>query len=340
MLGANVIGYSIDEGAPQGSFLLSGIQHHITHYIGDIRDAQKVRAVFDQFRPDAVIHMAAQAIVRNAYTDPVYTYDTNVLGTLNVLEAMRKCGSCCAGLIITSDKCYDNNEWIYGYREIDRLGGKDIYSSSKACAELLTRSYRDSFLDLSEYKKHGKLLITARAGNVVGGGDWADCRIIPDCIRALMKNETIRVRNPDSVRPWQHVLEPLYGYLLLLKSALNGDTTCSGAWNFGPEPESVITVKQLVEKLIGTWGSGAYSCDIEPSDPIKECGLLNLDTCKARYHLGWQPAWGINTTIRETVEWYRKFRDTDVLSLCQNQINEYCSAVEASSALFEPLPEY
>lgn len=332
-LGANVVGYSIDESAPHGNFLLSGIQHHITHIIGDVRDADKLHATFNQFRPDAVIHMAAQAIVRYSYTEPVYTYDTNVMGTLYVLEAMRKCSSCRAGLIITSDKCYENNEWIYGYRETDRVGGKDIYSSSKACAELLVRSYRDSFLDVNKYKKHNKLLMTARAGNVIGGGDWADCRIIPDCIRALMKYETIHIRNPYSVRPWQHVLEPLYGYLLLLKKGLDGDAECSGAWNFGPDHESVITVRELVEKSIGVWGKGEYSCADQPSDTMKECGLLNLDICKARYHLNWRPTWGIDTTIQKTMDWYRQFRDTDVLSLCQDQINEYCSAIETRNML-------
>ena len=335
-MGANVIGYSIDEGASQGNFLLSGIRHHITHIIGDIRDTGKLHTVFDNFRPNAVIHLAAQAIVRYSYTDPAYTYDTNVLGTLNVLEAMRKCSSCNAGLIITSDKCYENNEWIYGYREIDRVGGKDMYSSSKACAELLVRSYRDSFLAVDEYKTHHKLLITARAGNVIGGGDWADCRIIPDCIRALMNDEKILIRNPDSVRPWQHVLEPLYGYLLLLKRALDGDTDSSGAWNFGPDHESVITVEELVQKSIKIWGKGGYACAVRQCEIMKECGLLNLDTCKARYHLGWQPVWGINATIQKTMDWYRQFRDIDTLSLCQDQINEYCSAIDAKGVLSTP----
>ncbi len=326
-LGALVTGYSLENEDQGSNFIRSGIKNKMGHIIGDIRDEKKLCNVFLSARPDAVIHMAAQPIVKHSFFDPRYTYDVNVMGTLNVLEQFRKSESCRAAVIITSDKCYENNEWVWGYRENDRIGGSDIYSSSKGCAELLVSSYRRSFLDEADYQKHGKLLITARAGNVIGGGDWADYRIVPDCIRSLLTGEDICIRNPEATRPWQHVLDPLFGYLLLLKKAFEGDVSSSGAWNFGPDFLSVVTVMQLVGKLISAWGSGEYSC-IKPSISIPESGFLNLDSSKAKSRLNWQPIWDIDTAIEKTVEWYRNFKDVDVYSMCKDQISCYCNDIK------------
>ena len=324
-LGAEVTGFSLESEYPNSVFNLSGLQRGIRHIIGDIRDTAALHAAFTQARPEAVLHLAAQPLVRRAFEDPRTTYDVNVLGTLNVLEEMRTCEDCRAGIIITSDKCYENNEWVYGYRENDRLGGADIYSSSKGCAELLVNAYRQTYLPAREYNRHRKLLITARAGNVLGGGDWAEHRIVPDCIRALMSDEAIILRRPQAVRPWQHVLDPLHGYLLLLARAIEGDVACTGAWNFGPDFDGLITVERLVEKLIAAWGSGSYACSIH-DDGIRESGLLNLDSCKARHYLGWQPVWGIDETIKKTVEWYKKDTDSDMLALCLAQIRDHINS--------------
>ncbi len=327
-LGANVIGYSLENNHPEGNFSLCGLKERMTHIVADIRDPLCLRKAFHCFRPDAVIHLAAQPIVRNAFADPRYTYDVNVMGTLNVLEQLRESESCQAGIFITSDKCYDNKEWIWGYRETDRLGGADIYSSSKGCAELLIHSYRHSYP--ADFGPGGKRLITARAGNVLGGGDWGDYRILPDCIRALRNGEKIVLRNPIAIRPWQHVLEPLSGYLLLLSGALSHDEVCTGAWNFGPDFDNVASVEKLVQKVIEAWGGGSYTC--KKANGLPESELLNLDNCKARYYLGWIPVWDIDTTVRKTIAWYKNSANTDIVALCEHQIKEYCEKCDEKCA--------
>lgn len=321
-LGAEVTGYSLESEHPNGVFELSDIRRSIRHIVGDIRDTAALHAAFEQARPDAVLHLAAQPLVLRAWRDPRATYDVNVLGALNVLEELRACDSCCAGIIVTSDKCYDNKEWIYGYRETDRIGGSDMYSSSKGCAELLVHAYRHTYLPSEDYDRHGKLLMTVRAGNVLGGGDWAENRIVPDCIRSLAAKETILLRRPQAVRPWQHVLDPLKGYLLLLTRALAGDSVVSGAWNFGPDFSGLVTVEQLVQKLIAAWGSGNYTCP-ENSSTVPESGLLNLDSCKAQHFLGWRPVWDVDATVAKTVQWYKNYASSNVLALCLSQIGEY-----------------
>ncbi len=321
-LGAEVTGYSLEPEYLNGVFALSGVQRSIRHITGDIRDAEALHAAFCASQPDAVLHLAAQPLVLRAYRDPRYTYDVNVMGTLNVLEEIRKCSSCRAGLIITSDKCYENREWFYGYRETDRIGGSDIYSSSKGCCELLVHAWRHTYLPEEDYATHGKLLITARAGNVLGGGDWAQDRIVPDCIRAFSASKAITLRRPQSVRPWQHVLDPLMGYLKLTVRALNGDASVSGAWNFGPDQSGLVTVEQLVQKLIAAWGGGHYTSDPDLSH-VPETGLLNLDSGKARQLLGWQPIWSVDDTVQKTVEWYKNYASSNVLALCLSQIGEY-----------------
>ncbi len=321
-LGAEVTGYSLEPEYPNGVFTLSGVQRSIRHITADIRDAETLHAAFLESQPDAVLHLAAQPLVLRAYRDPRSTYDVNVMGTLNVLEEIRRCDSCRAGVIVTSDKSYENREWIYGYRETDRIGGSDIYSSSKGCCELLVHAWRHTYLPAEEYANHGKLLITARAGNVLGGGDWAADRIVPDCVRALTAGEPIILRRPQSVRPWQHVLDPLMGYLRLTARALENDTSVSGAWNFGPDPSGLVTVEQLVQKLITAWGGGGYACDPDASY-VPETGLLNLDSGKAHHFLDWRPVWGVDDTVQKTVEWYKNYASSNVLALCLSQIGEY-----------------
>ncbi len=318
-LGANVTGYSLDNADPHSNFLLSGLNKCIKHIVGDIRDADSLKKAFQAAKPDAVVHLAAQPIVRHALADPRYTYDVNVMGTLNVLEEIKACSSCLGGVLITSDKCYDNQEWVWGYRENDRIGGHDIYSSSKGCDELLIAAYRHSYP--AHFGSSGKMLLSARAGNVVGGGDWGAYRLVPDCIRSLKAGETIVLRSPRSVRPWQHVLEPLSGYITLLEKVLGEDHRFEGGWNFGPDAAGIITVEQLVSKIIGEWGSGSYTCDDAGSMP--EANLLNLDASKARYMLHWSPVWDIDKTVAKTVEWYKQSEDSDAAALCANQISEY-----------------
>ncbi len=319
MLGANVTGYSLDNDDPRSNFILSGLKKKITHIVGDIRDTDSLKKAFQMARPDAVVHLAAQPIVRNALIDPRYTYDVNVMGTLNVLEEVKACGSCLGAVLITSDKCYDNQEWVWGYREIDPIGGHDIYSSSKGCDELLIAAYRHSYP--TNFGPGAKLLVSARAGNVVGGGDWGDYRLVPDCIRALISGETIVLRSPQSVRPWQHVLEPLSGYITLLEKVLEEDHRFAGGWNFGPDPGNAITVESMVRKIIDAWGNGSYTCDETRRMP--EANLLNLDVSKARFALHWSPVWDIDTTVNKTVEWYKQSADGGIAALCESQINEY-----------------
>jgi CDP-glucose 4,6-dehydratase len=323
-LGANVIGYSLEPHTPQDNFVLSDLEHKITHYIGDIRNSETLQAVFESHKPDIVFHLAAQPIVRYSYTNPVLTYETNVLGTLNVLEAIRHTPQTKTGIIITTDKCYKNKEWIYGYRENDELGGFDPYSSSKACAEILVSSYRDSYFNTNEFEKHGKIIASVRAGNVIGGGDWADDRIIPDCIRAIIANKPIVLRSPFSIRPWQHVLEPLYGYLTLAQRAYAHGKLYSGAWNFGPNNNGVTTVEDLVTTLIEAYGSGEI--DIQNTNKLHEAAILLLNSDKSNKLLGWRPKWSVPETVEKTVEWYKSYQFEDVYHLCTEQIEEYCNS--------------
>lgn len=320
MLGANVTGFSLDDAHPQGVFTLTGLSRRMHHLTGDIRNSAALLRAFEQAKPDAVMHLAAQPIVHHAIADPLHTFDVNVMGTLHVIECFRASESCKAAIIITSDKCYENKEWVYGYRETDRLGGADIYSASKGCAELLVHAYRHSYP--ASFKHGTKLLVTTRAGNVIGGGDQADYRIVPDSIRTLKAGEPIVLRSPNSVRPWQHVLEPLSGYLKLLARALSGDHSISGAWNFGPLPDSNITVEALTQRIIKAWGEGAYQYSNEYDMP--ESALLSLDSAKARHYLDWSPVWDIDTTIKKTVEWYKMCLEADTFTLCTDQIKDYC----------------
>lgn len=325
-LGAEVIGYALDPQHPQDNFNMCGLSDRLIDIRGDIRDYKNLNSVFDQYKPDMVFHLAAQPLVRLSYDMPVETYEVNVMGTIHVMECMRHSESCHVGIMITTDKCYENREQLWGYREDEAMGGYDPYSSSKGAAEIAISSWRRSFFHPDKHHQHGKSIASARAGNVIGGGDWAQDRIIPDCIRALEAGRSLEIRSPRSIRPWQHVLEPLSGYLLLGKRLLEQPREFCEAWNFGPLPDSVIPVWDLAEKLIRIYGEGSLLDVSNPADR-HEAQLLALDISKARYRLGWSPRLNIDQALRLTAEWYRDYRSLSQLyDLCVKQIHYYNDA--------------
>lgn len=322
-LGAKVVGYSLDPASESDNFMVTNIKDKIVDIRGDIREESKLQQVFEKYNPEFVFHLAAQPLVRLSYEIPKETYEVNVMGTLNILECIRKSTSVKAAVIITTDKCYENKEQLTGYKETDPMGGFDPYSSSKGCAELLISSYVNSFFNLNNYNNHKKAISSARAGNVIGGGDWAKDRLVPDCMRALMNNKTIEIRNPHSVRPWQHVLEPLGGYLLLGSKLYENGVKYSGGWNFGPESSSLISVNKIVNLIIENWESGQY-VDIPSENSLHEAKLLSLDITKAKTKLNWFPVLNIEECINLTTEWYKQFsHGADMYSICMDQIHYY-----------------
>lgn len=328
-LGAKTIGFSLDPATEEDNFVVSRLSKKIIDIRGDIRDSQKLQSVFETYKPEIVFHLAAQPIVRVSYSNPKETYETNVLGTLNVLECIRNCPSTKVGIMITTDKCYENCEQIWGYRETDPMGGYDPYSSSKACAELLIASYRNSFMNPKDYHSHGKVISSVRAGNVIGGGDWQKDRIIPDCIRALSLNLPIKIRSPLAVRPWQHVLEPLYGYMLLAANMYSHGVYYSGSWNFGPDFDSIVTVETVVKNLLSKWGSGEWK-DVSDKQKPHEANILRLDCTKAKVYLKWLPKLTIDGAIDFTVDWYKNYKFIDPYDLCIKQIKLYESLVSTN----------
>lgn len=302
-LGADVVGYALPPEHEQSHFTLLGLTQLTHHVTGDIRDLEPMAALFREFKPELVFHLAAQSLVRFSYGDPKRTFDTNVGGSLNVLECVRTTPDTRALIYVTSDKCYRNREWIWGYRENDELGGHDPYSASKAAAEMVFSSYMDSFLSARD----GFGAASVRAGNVIGGGDWSADRIVPDCITALRNRQPVFLRNPRATRPWQHVLDPLFGYLQTAVALLRDPKRYSGAWNFGPENSSNRTVSQLADRLVQCWGEGevAVSSDACLSAP-HEASLLHLCCDKAHILLNWRPRWDFDTAVSETVRWYRE----------------------------------
>ena len=305
-LGAKVIGYSLDPPTQPSFFEAIDLKNKLIHIIGDVRDENHLLSVFEKYQPEFIFHLAAQSLVRFSYKEPQLTYETNVMGTVNVLEAIRKSKSVRAAVIITSDKCYENKEWIYGYRENDSVGGYDPYSSSKGCAELVVSAYRNSFFNPKDSGKiHNIALSSVRAGNVIGGGDWGGDRLISDCVKTLSQNKIINIRNPQATRPWQYVLEPLNGYLLLGSKMYKDGVKYSSAWNFGPNGNDIITVEEIVKSVIKNWGKGEYKVDI--SRQPHEAGFLKLETSKARIFLGWKPVYEIYETIKRTINWYKYF---------------------------------
>lgn len=310
-LGAEVTGYALPPPSQPSHFSLLDLD--VESIIGDIRDRDNLRQVFREQQPEIVFHLAAQAIVRRSYDDPAATFSSNVMGTVNVLEAARECKAVRAIVNVTSDKCYENREWVWGYRENDPLGGYDPYSASKGCAELVTNCWRDSFFNPADYgRTHETLLASARAGNVIGGGDWAADRLIPDIMRAVSKNEKVKIRNPVATRPWQHVLEPLSGYLLLGQKLLEGRREFAEAWNFGPADAFHLTVGEIAEQVKGIWPKIDFEIQESPDQP-HEAGKLHLDCSKARSLLKWSPAWDGKTALENTVEWYRTFFESGAI---------------------------
>ena len=319
-LGANVRGYSLNLPTDPGHHKILNLDFETIY--GDIRDKAKLHEAIESFQPDIVFHMAAQSLVRKSYEYPVETFETNVIGTVNVFEACLHTSSVQAIVNITSDKCYENKEWIWGYRENDPVGGHDPYSASKGCAELVTASYRKSFFSLEEYQKsHQILVVSARAGNVIGGGDWGDDRLVPDIMRAASQNEKGVIRNPQATRPWQHVLEPLFGYLLLGQQLLEGKQEFSEAWNFGPTDEGHRYVLAVVRELQKHWSNIDYQIETDEKNP-HEANLLKLDCSKAYAKLKWKPVWNSSTTFAKTAQWYRMYYESGHI-LSGDQLTEY-----------------
>lgn len=317
-LGASVKGLSLAPTAEPNLFTAAKVYENMDHDVQDIRDFEAIACSIKAYRPEIVFHLAAQPLVRLSYQDPVATYATNVMGTVHVLEACRKAGSVRVVVNVTTDKCYENKGWFWGYRENDPLGGHDPYSNSKACAELATDSYRRAFLSQSAIAT-----ATARAGNVIGGGDWADDRLVPDCLRALDRGVPVRVRYPRATRPWQHVLEPLSGYLMLAERLFEDGPNHAEPWNFGPQEESALSVQQIVEKLCEAWGRDA-SWEIEAGEHPHEALQLKLDISKVRSLLGWQPRWAIDTALEKVVGWHQAWSGgADMHTYCLAQIAEY-----------------
>ena len=322
-MGAQVVGYALEPPTKPSLFEVAEVGKGMTSIIGDIRDLERLRAVFAEHQPEIVIHMAAQPLVRYSYIEPVETYSTNVMGTVNLLEAVRGADSVKAVVNVTSDKCYENREWVWGYRENEAMGGHDPYSNSKGCAELVTAAYRNSYFHPEKYQQHGVALATARAGNVIGGGDWAEDRLIPDIMRAITQSKPVNIRNPRAIRPWQHVLEPLSGYLLLAQKLYEEGATYAEGWNFGPSDEDAKPVQWIVESLTRTWGEGA-SWVLDGGDHPHEAHYLKLDCSKAKARLDWHPRWSLDETLGRIVKWHKALREQrDMREITLAQISEY-----------------
>lgn len=333
LLGAKVTGYALPAPTNPSLFDVANVAQGMKSIIGDIRDgAVLVRAMFDA-EPDVVIHMAAQPLVRRSYVDPVETYSTNVMGTVHLLEAVRQTSSVRAVVNVTTDKCYENKEWVWGYRENEPLGGFDPYSNSKGCAELVTAAYRNSFFHPEKHSQHQVALATARAGNVIGGGDWAVDRLIPDILAAFEKGQSAVIRNPHAIRPWQHVLEPLCGYLTLAEKLYAEGPIFAEAWNFGPHSDDARSVEWIVRQLAQKWGNGA-SWEIDAGDHPHEATYLKLDISKARHRLHWHPAMGLHQALDLVVAWaLGKQVGANLRTLTFEQIQAYQAKVIAPSPI-------
>jgi CDP-glucose 4,6-dehydratase len=316
-MGAHVTGFSLAPPTNPSLFQLADVSAGITHIEGDIRDLPLLKSKMNTAEPEVVFHLAAQPLVRHSYRDPVETYSTNLMGTVNFLEALRACPEAKAAVVVTSDKCYENKEWHWGYRENEPMGGYDPYSCSKGCAELITSSYRKSFFS----DKNSTLIATARAGNVIGGGDFAEDRLIPDLVRSTFERNPLEIRNPSAVRPWQHVLEPLSGYLLLAEALFkDGGQKFAEGWNFGPSDQDCTSVKYVVENFLQILNKSSF-VKFGSSPSLHEAGLLKLDISKARYQLGWNPSLNLHDALNWTAQWYTKnqnnHRDSRAFTLDQ-----------------------
>ncbi|MEC0370789.1 CDP-glucose 4,6-dehydratase [Paenibacillus chibensis] len=329
LLGAEVVGYATKPPTSPSLFELCNVEKLLSKSVlGDIRDQDILKKEMNLFQPDIVIHLAAQPLVRDSYRLPVDTYSVNVMGTVNLFEAVRNTKSVKAVVNVTSDKCYENNEWVWGYRENDRLGGHDPYSNSKACAELITSAYTNSFFNIHDYANHGVAIASVRAGNVIGGGDWAKDRLIPDCIQALLDSKPIYIRSPHSIRPWQHVLEPLSGYLSVAEKLYESGTIYSGPWNFGPEDGDARTVEWVVQKLCDKWDEN-HGYIVEGGLNPHEASYLKLDCSKSKSRLNWSPKWDLNEALNQTIEWTIAYKNgSDLRQVSFNQIKKYEDCIE------------
>jgi CDP-glucose 4,6-dehydratase len=323
-LGAEVTGFALAPQTKRSLFEDGRVEVGMRSVIGDLRDAGAIEQALSEARPEIVIHMAAQALVRLSYEKPAETFSTNVMGLVNLFEAVRKIDSIRAVLNVTSDKCYENREWIWGYREDEAMGGYDPYSSSKGCAELVTAAYRRSFFNAQKYAEHGVAVASARAGNVIGGGDWALDRLVPDILRAIEVQKPVIIRHPHAIRPWQHVLEPLAGYLLLARKLYENGAEFAEGWNFGPAEQDAQSVKWIVEQITTLWGEGASWELDKSSDQVHEAHYLKLDCSKARQLLGWSPVWDLKVALHKTVEWQKAaLHREETYAITTAQISEY-----------------
>lgn len=331
-MGAKVAGYALPPNTQPSFFEVANVAAVLEeHHLANICDREKLTAAMIAFRPDIVIHMAAQALVRYSYAEPVETYATNVMGTVHVLDAIRRCTGVRAAVMVTSDKCYQNNEWPWGYRENEPMGGYDPYSNSKGCAELVTSAYRQSFFPAARYAEHGVAVASGRAGNVIGGGDWSADRLVPDAINAFQNGVTLKIRNPGAVRPWQHVLEPVSGYLVLAQALAEKGVAFDGGWNFGPGDDDARSVREVVELVIKRWGNGAR-WEQDGAEQPHEAHFLKLDCSKAKQSLGWRPSWNLAQAIGATVDWHHaRTGGQDMQQVSLAQIQDYAEAAQQRS---------
>lgn len=322
-MGAEVTGFALPPPTDPSLYEAAGVAQGMRSHLGDIRQGDELARVLAESRPDVVFHLAAQPLVRHSYSHPVETYATNVMGTVHLLEAVRQAPSVRSVIIVTSDKCYENREWPWGYREIDPMGGYDPYSNSKGCAELVVSAYRSSYFNPGYYQEHRVALASVRAGNVIGGGDWAADRLVPDIIRAVSAGQPVRIRNPHAVRPWQHVLEPLSGYLLLAQRLYEQGERFGQGWNFGPADDDAQPVSWIVDRVADLWGDDAR-WELEGGEHAHEANYLRLDCSKARADLQWQPKWRLGQALERTVEWYRaNGLGADMRQVTLDQIDAY-----------------
>jgi CDP-glucose 4,6-dehydratase len=323
-LGAHVSGYSLDPPTTPNLFELAKVGDGMQSVIGDIRDVKHLMHTIEAYRPEIVFHMAAQALVRRGYQQPIATFDVNVIGTACLLEAIRQTAGVKAVVVVTSDKCYENVENSVTHKETDVLGGNDPYSSSKACAEMVVAAYRSSYFNVS--RPPAPILASVRAGNVIGGGDWAEDRLVPDIIRAIMEGRAVAIRNPRAIRPWQHVLEPLAGYILVAERLCQEGSSFAGAWNFGPFEEDGKCVEEVVQQVVELWGDGARWV-LDPGHHPNESQVLRLDSTKAQQGLGWKPHWRLDQAVEATVAWYKAYlRGQNLRAVAIDQVDLYQSA--------------
>lgn len=322
-LDADISGFALEAPTNPSLFSICNINTFVDSTIADIRDYNAIYKTIERVKPEIIIHMAAQPLVRESYKNPVETYQTNVMGTVNLLDSIRLIGGVRAVVNVTTDKCYENKEWAWGYRENEPMGGYDPYSNSKGCSELVTSSFRNSFFNTATYSQHGVALASGRAGNVIGGGDWATDRLIPDIIKAIAQGEKVKIRSPFAIRPWQHVLEPLSGYLTLAEKLYTHGTQYAEGWNFGPVDDDAKTVEWIVQKLCAKWGNKA-SYEIDKNPQPHEATYLKLDCSKARQILQWNPRWRLEKTLDTIVEFTKAYQNNEnITDVCDKQITDY-----------------